>query len=115
MENNTIEATEATVRKQSSARRTALLVKTVKKPGRYGDGNGLYLVVDARGAKRWMLRVVARGKRCDLGLGSATLVSLVMCAMKPCVCGRSRPTVETRPPNAVASASRFRRSSRPRP
>jgi integrase len=77
MEKNTIEAVDATAPKEKSTRLTALRVKTLKKPGRYGDGNGLYLVVDAGGAKRWMLRVVARGKRCDLGLGSAALVSLV--------------------------------------
>ena len=46
------------------------------KPGRYADGNGLYLVVDDSGAKRWMLRTVIRGKRCDLGLGGLSLVSL---------------------------------------
>jgi hypothetical protein len=46
------------------------------KPGRYADGNGLYLVVDDSGAKRWLLRTVIRGKRCDLGLGGLSLVSL---------------------------------------
>lgn len=39
------------------------------------DGNGLYLVVDASGAKRWILRTVVRGKR-DIGLGGLRLVSL---------------------------------------
>ena len=51
-------------------------VRGVKTPGRYADGNGLYLVVDANGAKRWILRTVAKGRRRDLGLGSAQLVSL---------------------------------------
>jgi integrase len=46
------------------------------KPGRYADGNGLYLIVDDSGAKRWMLRTVIRGKRCDVGLGGLSLVSL---------------------------------------
>ncbi len=46
------------------------------KPGRYADGNGLYLVVDDSGAKRWLLRTVIRGKRCDLGLGGLSLVTL---------------------------------------
>jgi integrase len=56
----------------------ALSAKTVQnaKPGRYTDGNGLYLVVDPTGAKRWLLRIVIRGKRRDLGLGSASLVPL---------------------------------------
>ena len=55
---------------------TALKVRTLSKAGRYADGNGLYLVVDASGAKRWMLRTVAQGRRRDVGLGSARLVSL---------------------------------------
>ena len=45
-------------------------------PGRHADGGGLYLVVDDSRAKRWLLRVVVRGRRCDLGLGSVQLVSL---------------------------------------
>ena len=57
-------------------RLTALRVKSLNAVGRYGDGGGLYVVVDASGAKRWLLRVVVRGKRCDLGLGSVTHVSL---------------------------------------
>lgn len=50
-------------------------VRTLK-PGRYADGNGLYLVVDDSGARRWLLRTVIHGKRCDIGLGSAQLVPL---------------------------------------
>ncbi|UWU20920.1 tyrosine-type recombinase/integrase [Rhizobium sp. CB3060] len=56
---------------------SALKVKHLKEPGRYTDGNGLYLVVDPSGAKRWLLRVTIQGKRSDIGLGSAGLVSLV--------------------------------------
>ena len=43
---------------------------------RIGDGGGLYLVIQASGAKSWVLRTVVKGKRCDIGLGSASLVSL---------------------------------------
>lgn len=45
-------------------------------PGRHADGGGLYLKVDPSGARRWILRTVVRGRRRDLGLGSANLVSL---------------------------------------
>ena len=55
---------------------SALKVRQVTKPGRYPDGNGLYLVVSNTGAKRWLLRVVVQGRRRDMGLGGATLVSL---------------------------------------
>jgi len=55
---------------------TAAKVRALSEPGRYADGNGLYLVVDPSGARRWMLRTIVRGKRCDLGLGGLSLVSL---------------------------------------
>lgn len=42
----------------------------------YGDGNGLYLKVDANGSKRWVQRLVVQGKRRDIGLGSASLTTL---------------------------------------
>lgn len=57
-------------------RLTAVKVRSLTKPGRYADGNGLYLVVAPSGAQRWMLRTVIGGRRSDLGLGSASLVSL---------------------------------------
>ena len=55
---------------------TSVRINSLSKPGRYGDGNGLYLVVDPSGAKRWMLRTVIHGKRRDIGLGGLRLVSL---------------------------------------
>ena len=50
--------------------------RTVKRPGKYGDGRGLMLVVKASGAKSWVQRIVIRGKSHDLGLGSFDLVGL---------------------------------------
>lgn len=55
-----------------SARR----VETLKEPGFYGDGDGLYLSVKPSGSKSWILRTVVQGKRRDLGVGAANLVSL---------------------------------------
>lgn len=55
---------------------SAVQVRQLKEPGRYADGNGLYLVVDPSGAKRWLLRTVVQGKRRDIGLGGVSLVSL---------------------------------------
>ena len=51
-------------------------INSIKSPGRYGDGNGLYLIVDPSGAKRWVLRTVVSGRRRDIGLGGLRLVSL---------------------------------------
>ena len=53
-------------------------------PGRHGNGNGLYLVVDPSGARRWIVRVVVKGQknrkggplRTDFGLGGADIVPL---------------------------------------
>lgn len=69
-------------------RLTAVTVRNKKQPGRYADGNGLYLVVDGSGAKRWLLRIVVRGKRCDIGLGSAMLVPLADAREKAAVMRR---------------------------
>ncbi len=55
---------------------TTVQVRALKAPGRYADGHGLYLVVDPSGAKRWLLRIVIQGRRRDIGLGGASLVSL---------------------------------------
>ena len=55
---------------------SAARVRTANSPGRYADGNGLYLLVDARGNKRWIQRLTIRGGRTDLGLGGYPLVSL---------------------------------------
>jgi integrase len=55
---------------------TAMRVNKLSEAGRYADGNGLYLVVDKSGAKRWLLRIVVQEKRRDIGLGGASLVTL---------------------------------------
>jgi len=52
--------------------------------GRHGDGNGLYLVVDPSGARRWIVRVVVKGQknkkgaplRTDFGVGGADIVTI---------------------------------------
>lgn len=64
---------------------TALKVKHAK-PGRHGDGEGLYLLVSDTGAKSWIVRVMAhdakepdpdkRWKRRDIGLGPLWQCSL---------------------------------------
>ncbi len=46
------------------------------KPGKYGDGANLYLVVSKTGARKWVLRFIFRGKAKEMGLGSAASVPL---------------------------------------
>ena len=57
-------------------RLSATFVKADKAPGRYADGDGLYLVVAPGGSKSWVCRVQKEGKRRDIGLGSVKKVSL---------------------------------------
>lgn len=55
---------------------TATALKAAKAPGRYGDGDGLYLLVDKRGGTSWVVRVQKDGRRRDIGLGGASKVPL---------------------------------------
>ena len=66
-----------------SGKLTKALVRSLG-PGRHSDGNGLCLVVDPSGARRWIVRVTVKGEknragkplRTDFGLGGADLVTL---------------------------------------
>jgi Arm DNA-binding domain len=55
-----------------------LSVRTVPtaKPGRYGDGNGLWLAVSPKGARKWVFRFTWQGRVTEAGLGSCPTVSL---------------------------------------
>lgn len=55
---------------------TAQFVKNASTPGKYFDGHGLYLRVDDGGGRYWVQRIVIRGKRREIGLGPASLISL---------------------------------------
>ena len=46
------------------------------KPGRYGDGGGLWLEVSASGARHWTLRYQINGRARWMGLGGAEVVTL---------------------------------------
>lgn len=63
-------------KKRAEKALSAAFVRTVTNPGKYTDGHGLILKVDPSGAKRWIQRIVIRGKRTEIGLGSTSLVSL---------------------------------------
>lgn len=55
----------------------AQFVRSVEKPGRHSDGEGLYLYVSKTGAKSWVLLWKRSGKVREMGLGSATGVGRV--------------------------------------
>lgn len=51
-------------------------VASIVKPGRHGDGGGLYLVVDKSGAKRWVFLYRRDDKLREMGLGGIKSVTL---------------------------------------
>jgi len=55
---------------------TSLAIKKLKTPGRYSDGNNLYLKIEDTGSRRWILRLTINGKRRDMGLGSFSFINL---------------------------------------
>jgi integrase len=62
--------------KQINAALTATRVKQEKRPGRFADGNGLYLHVSETGARWWLWRGTVHGRRRELGIGGVQLIPL---------------------------------------
>lgn len=54
---------------------SATRIASIKQPGRYADGGGLFLLVD-KTRRSWIFRYTWRGSKKDLGLGSARDLSL---------------------------------------
>ena len=57
---------------------TADRVRKLVRPGRYGDGGGLYLLVKPTGSRSWTLRIQKDGMRTDKGLGGYPTVTLAV-------------------------------------
>src|SRR4051794_26253920 len=55
----------------------AAVIKTTR-PGRYGDGAGLYLQVGPTGGKSWLLRYMKDGKQHEMGLDPLHTVGLAV-------------------------------------
>ena len=51
-------------------------VAALKAAGRHADGGGLYLRITPKGARSWVFMTASAGKRVEIGLGSASSVSL---------------------------------------
>jgi integrase len=66
-------------------RLSALKVKNAK-PGKYGDGGGLWLYVKKDGRKTWVFKYTANGKRREMGLGPVHTVSLAIAREKSAAC-----------------------------
>lgn len=61
---------------QKFNRLSFLVVRNIREPGLHADGNNLYLNVTSTGSRSWTLIYNFRGKRRELGLGSARVVTL---------------------------------------
>src|SRR5262245_24833566 len=55
---------------------TVRKVETLRRPGRYADGHGLYLVVKPSGRKSWVLLYTFDNRRREMGLGGYPTMSL---------------------------------------
>lgn len=55
---------------------TATKIRNLKGPGKYGDGDGLYLRIGDSGKGYWIIRCQFNGRRRDIGLGPLSLMSL---------------------------------------
>lgn len=55
---------------------SARTISAISKPGRHGDGGGLYLVVDKSGAKRWAFLYRREDRLREMGLGGINAVTL---------------------------------------
>ena len=55
---------------------TAVQISSLNKPGRYGDGGGLWLQVSEVGTKAWLFRYMLDGRPRHMGLGPLQTVSL---------------------------------------
>ena len=55
---------------------TAKFVENVSEAGKYYDQHGLFLHVRSSGAKKWLQRYTFQGRRREIGLGSAKIVSV---------------------------------------
>ena len=66
-------------------RLTARAVAALKKRGRYSDGDRLFLAI-SKHSKRWVFLYSSHGKRHEMGLGSASKVSLAEARNKAAEC-----------------------------
>ena len=67
---------------------TVLKVASLRAPGRYGDGHGLYLQVSKWGTKSWLFRFRRGGRSRQMGLGPVHTVGLADARERALKCRR---------------------------
>ncbi len=84
-------------------------VQSLREPGRYADGAGLYLVITKTKSKNWLHRITVYGRRRDLGLGRFPDVSLAQ-ARQRCAENRALVADGIDPKEREAAAERERKA-----
>ena len=84
-------------------------IQSLREPGRYADGAGLYLVITKSKSKNWLHRVTVNGRRRDLGLGRFPDVSLSQ-ARQRCAENRALITDGIDPKEREAATERERKA-----
>jgi integrase len=90
---------------------TAKGVQSLSTPGKYADGDGLYLNVAKGGQKSWIYRYQVAGKRREIGLGGIRDVTLAKAREKTRNCrdnvlsGRDPLAIEAAPPTVPSFTS----------
>src|SRR6185312_787504 len=64
------------MRLRENGKLSATRVMALTEPGRYADGNGLYLQISRWKTKSWMLRYQISGRAREMGLGALATVGL---------------------------------------
>lgn len=76
------------MRDSNSKGLTAIAVARATKPGRYGDGLGLWLQVSRSGTKAWLFRYQRNGQARQMGLGPVHTITLAEAREKARDCRR---------------------------
>lgn len=63
-----------------------LKIQKLSIPGKYSDGDGLYLQVSKSGTKSWIFRYMLNGRSREMGLGPLKIVSLAEARIKSLEC-----------------------------
>lgn len=75
---------------RTTNRLSAVEVRSITQKGMYHDGGGLYLQVNARGAKSWIFRFMLDGRAREMGLGPVHAIPLAEARKRVAECRRMR-------------------------
>jgi len=95
-----------------------LQVRALSKPGRYADGQNLYLNISAKGAKSWVFLYALSGKQREMGLGPLSTFGIAaarkIASVHREVLGEGRDPITARD-EAAATAAKAERDAAAKP